>query len=207
MNKIDKQYQDLLKSILEYGVEKKDRTGTGTKSIFGYTIRHNMRDGFPLITTKKMAWKTMVTELLWFLKGDTNIRYLIDNDCHIWDGDAYKSYEKKVKQSIDQATAERILKSPLSTTLSGSTAVNDINAMLNMGMIPEGYRVNHFLTDTDAFFIMTDAPNGLKEFVRAPIKTAIEGDFDTGNVRFKARERYSFGWSDPRGIFGSAGAA
>jgi hypothetical protein len=104
-----------------------------------------------------------------------------------------------------QFTAERILKSPLSTTLNGSTAVNDINAMLNMGMIPEGYRVNHFLTDTDAFFIMTDAPNGLKEFVRAPIKTAIEGDFDTGNVRFKARERYSFGWSDPRGIFGSAG--
>ena len=103
-----------------------------------------------------------------------------------------------------QFTAERILKSPLTTT--GSFAKNDINAMLNMGMIPEGYRVNHFLTDTNAFFIMTDAPNGLKEFVRAPIKTAIEGDFDTGNVRFKARERYSFGWSDPRGIFGSAGA-
>ena len=104
-----------------------------------------------------------------------------------------------------QFTAERILRSPLSTT--GSFAKNDINAMLNMGMIPEGYRVNHFLTDTNAFFIMTDAPNGLKEFVRAPIKTAIEGDFDTGNVRFKARERYSFGWSDPRGIFGSAGAS
>jgi hypothetical protein len=76
-----------------------------------------------------------------------------------------------------------------------------------MGMIPEGYRVNHFLTDTDAFFIMTDAPNGLKHFVRSPIKTAIEGDFDTGNVRFKARERYVFGFSDPRGIFGSPGAA
>ena len=104
-----------------------------------------------------------------------------------------------------QFTAERILKSPLTTT--GTFAKNDINAMLNMGMIPEGYRVNHFLTDTNAFFIMTDAPNGLKEFVRAPIKTAIEGDFDTGNVRFKARERYSFGWSDPRGIFGSAGGS
>jgi hypothetical protein len=84
---------------------------------------------------------------------------------------------------------------------------NDINAMASMGMIPQGYRVNHYLTDTDAFFIMTDAPNGLKQFVRAPIKTAIEGDFDTGNVRFKARERYSFGFSDPRGIFGSPGAA
>ena len=92
MNKLDKQYQDLLQSILDYGVEKQDRTGTGTKSIFGYTIRHNMKDGFPLLTTKKMAWKTMVTELLWFLRGDTNIKYLVDNGCHIWDGDAYKNY-------------------------------------------------------------------------------------------------------------------
>jgi thymidylate synthase len=91
-NKLDKQYQTLLQTILDFGVEKKDRTGTGTKSIFGYTIRHNMKDGFPLITTKKMAWKTMVTELLWFLRGDTNIKYLVDNNCHIWDGDAYKRY-------------------------------------------------------------------------------------------------------------------
>jgi thymidylate synthase len=94
MNKLDKQYQDLLQSILDYGVEKKDRTGTGTKSIFGYTIRHNMQDGFPVLTTKKMAWKTMVTELLWFLRGDTNIKFLVDNNCHIWDGDAYKNYTK-----------------------------------------------------------------------------------------------------------------
>jgi len=93
-NTLDKQYQDLLQTILDYGVEKKDRTGTGTKSIFGYTIRHNMNSGFPLITTKKMAWKTMVTELIWFLRGDTNIKYLVDNNCHIWDGDAYKSFEK-----------------------------------------------------------------------------------------------------------------
>jgi thymidylate synthase len=95
MNNLDKQYQDLLKSILDYGVEKKDRTGTGTKSIFGYTIRHKMSDGFPLLTTKKMAWKTMVTELLWFLRGDTNIKYLVDNNCHIWDGDAYQAYIKR----------------------------------------------------------------------------------------------------------------
>ena len=94
MNSLDKQYQDLLQTILDYGVEKKDRTGTGTKSIFGYTIRHNMSEGFPVLTTKKMAWKTMVTELLWFLRGDTNIKYLVDNNCHIWDGDAYKAYEK-----------------------------------------------------------------------------------------------------------------
>ena len=92
MNKLDKQYQDLLQSILDYGVKKKDRTGTGTKSIFGYIIRHNMKDGFPLLTTKKMAWKTIVTELLWFLRGDTNIKYLVDNDCHIWDGDAFKNF-------------------------------------------------------------------------------------------------------------------
>ena len=94
---IDKQYQTLLQTILTHGVIKQDRTGTGTKSIFGYTIRHNMQEGFPLLTTKKMAWKTMVTELLWFLKGDTNIKYLVDNDCHIWDGDAYKGYEKECK--------------------------------------------------------------------------------------------------------------
>jgi len=92
MNKLDKQYQDLLKTILEYGVDKEDRTGTGTKSIFGYTIRHNMQDGFPLMTTKKMAIKTMMTELKWFLKGDTNIKYLVDNGCNIWNGDAYKKY-------------------------------------------------------------------------------------------------------------------
>ena len=91
-NQLDIQYQDLLEYIIDNGIEKKDRTGTGTLSIFGHQIRHNMQDGFPLLTTKKMAWKTMVTELLWFLRGDTNIKYLVDNNCHIWDGDAYKNY-------------------------------------------------------------------------------------------------------------------
>jgi thymidylate synthase len=94
MNKIDKQYQVLLQDILDNGIKKQDRTGTGTISVFGRQIRHKMKDGFPLLTTKKMAWKTMVTELLWFLRGDTNIKYLVDNDCHIWDGDAYKNYSK-----------------------------------------------------------------------------------------------------------------
>ncbi len=98
-----------------------------------------------------------------------------------------------------QFTAERLMKTPLRV----GTADNDINAIASMGMVPEGYRVNNFLSDTDSFYLMTDVPNGLKHFVRAPIKTAIEGDFDTGNVRFKARERYSFGWSDPRCIFGN----
>ena len=94
-NELDLQYQDLLQHILDNGVEKKDRTGTGTLSVFGHQIRHNMKDGFPLLTTKKMAFKTMVTELLWFLRGDTNIKYLVDNNCHIWNGDAYKAYEKQ----------------------------------------------------------------------------------------------------------------
>ena len=92
MNKLDQQYQTLLQTILDFGVEKKDRTGTGTKSIFGYTIRHNMKDGFPLLTTKKMYFKGIVTELIWFLRGDTNIKYLVDNNCHIWDGDAFRNY-------------------------------------------------------------------------------------------------------------------
>ena len=98
-----------------------------------------------------------------------------------------------------QFTAERLMKSPQRV----GTADNDINAIVNMGMVPEGYRINNFLTDTDSFFLLTDVPNGLKMFVRSPIKTAMEGDFETGNVRFKARERYSFGFSDPRCIFGN----
>ena len=101
-----------------------------------------------------------------------------------------------------QFVAERLMKSAGRV----GTADNDINAIKSMGMVPQGYVVNNFLTDTDAFFIKTDAPNGLKHFVRAPIRTAMEGDFDTGNVRYKARERYSFGWSDWRGIFGTPGA-
>jgi thymidylate synthase len=95
MNKLDKTYTDLLQDILINGVVKSDRTGTGTISIFGRQIRHKMSDGFPLLTTKKMPFKTIVTELLWFLKGDTNIKYLVDNDCHIWDGDCYQAYLKE----------------------------------------------------------------------------------------------------------------
>ena len=93
-NKLDKQYQALLQDILDNGYQKGDRTGTGTISVFGRQIRHNMKDGFPLLTTKKMYFKGIVTELLWFLRGDTNIKFLVDNDCHIWDGDAYKNYLK-----------------------------------------------------------------------------------------------------------------
>ena len=95
MNTLDKKYQQLLSDIIAFGVEKKDRTGTGTISEFGYQIRHKMSEGFPLLTTKKMHWKSIVTELLWFLRGDTNIKFLLDYDCHIWDGDAYKNYSIK----------------------------------------------------------------------------------------------------------------
>jgi thymidylate synthase len=91
-NTLDKKYQELLKDILDNGIKKSDRTGTGTISVFGRQIRHKMSEGFPLLTTKKMYWKGIVTELLWFLRGDTNIKYLVDNDCHIWDGDVYKSF-------------------------------------------------------------------------------------------------------------------
>jgi thymidylate synthase len=111
MNNLDKKYQELLQDILDYGVEKQDRTGTGTKSIFGYTIRHNMQDGFPLLTTKKMAWKTMVTELLWFLRGDTNIKFLVDNNCHIWDGDAYKNYCTAYKDGHEFYEDEQVKRS------------------------------------------------------------------------------------------------
>ena len=95
MNNIDKQYQDLLRDILYHNNPKVDRTGTGTISVFGRQIRHKMSEGFPLLTTKKMPFKTMVTELLWFLKGDTNIKFLVDNGCNIWNGDAYKAYKTK----------------------------------------------------------------------------------------------------------------
>ena len=94
MNKLDEQYRGILAELLYNGREKGDRTGTGTLSKFGMQIRHNMKDGFPLLTTKKMAVKTMMTELKWFLKGDTNIKYLVDNNCNIWNGDAYKKYHQ-----------------------------------------------------------------------------------------------------------------
>ncbi len=109
---------------------------------------------------------------------------------------------KMIIPSELQFTAERLMKSQGRT----ATADNDVNAIASMGMIPQGYRVNNFLTDTDAFYIITDVPNGMKYFERSPIKTAMEGDFDTGNVRYKARERYSFGVSDFRGIYASPGA-
>jgi thymidylate synthase len=110
MNNIDKAYTELLQDILDTGISKQDRTGTGTISVFGRQIRHKMSEGFPLLTTKKMAWKTMVTELLWFLRGDTNIKYLVDNGCHIWDGDAYKNWCRQFEVDPNNFDAEELVK-------------------------------------------------------------------------------------------------
>jgi thymidylate synthase len=111
MNNLDTRYQALLQDILDNGVEKKDRTGTGTLSVFGRQIRHKMSEGFPLLTTKKMAWNSIVTELLWFLRGDTNIKFLLDYDCHIWDGDVYKNYAAKTSMDVGgQLTKEEFIK-------------------------------------------------------------------------------------------------
>jgi len=106
---IENQYLKLLDDILHNGVEKSDRTGTGTRSVFGRQIRHSMSDGFPLLTTKKMAFKTMVTELLWFLNGDTNIKYLVDNGCNIWNGDAYKKYRQDIDEWVNQLNQEEFI--------------------------------------------------------------------------------------------------
>ena len=108
-NNIEHQYLKLLDDILHNGVEKKDRTGTGTHSVFGRQIRHKMSEGYPLLTTKKMAFKTMVTELLWFLKGDTNIKYLVDNGCNIWNGDAYKKYRQDIDEWVNQLNQEEFI--------------------------------------------------------------------------------------------------
>jgi len=112
----------------------------------------------------------------------------------------------KPKKMVVPPALMFVAKRLLDTELRVSTADNDINALKQMGAIPEGYTVNHFLTDSNAWFLLTDVPNGLKHFERTPMATSMDGDFDTGNVRYKARERYSFGWSDPLGIWGSAGA-
>ena len=138
--------------------------------------------------------------------NETSLEQALIDIAAMTDERGLKIAAKGVKMIIPSAlqfTAERLMKSAGRT----GTADNDINAVSSKGMVPQGYVVNHFLTDTDAFFIKTDVPNGLKMFVRSPIKTAMEGDFNTGNVRYKARERYSFGFSDPRGVFGSPGAA
>ena len=138
--------------------------------------------------------------------NETSLEQSLIDIANMTDERGLKIAAKGVKMIIPSAlqfTAERLMKSSQRV----GTADNDINAVKSMGMIPQGYVVNNYLTDTDAFFIKTDVPNGMKYFERAALKTAMEGDFDTGNMRYKARERYSFGFSDYRGIFGSPGTA
>ena len=138
--------------------------------------------------------------------NETSLEQSLIDIANMTDERGLKIAAKGVKMIIPSAlqfTAERLMKSSLRV----GTADNDTNAIKSMGMIPQGYVVNNYLTDTDAFFIKTDVPNGMKYFERAALKTAMEGDFDTGNMRYKARERYSFGFSDYRGIFGSPGTA
>ena len=136
--------------------------------------------------------------------SETSLEQSVIDIAKMTDERGLKIAARGVKMIIhpeQQFIAERLMKSAQRV----GTADNDINALKSMGMIPQGYVVNNFISDTDAFFIKTDVPNGMKHMVRSPIKTAMEGDFETGNVRYKARERYSFGWSDPRGFFGSPG--
>jgi len=123
MNKLDKAYTDLLQDILDNGTTKSDRTGTGTISVFGRQIRHKMSDGFPLLTTKKMPFKTIAIELLWFLRGSTNIKYLVDNNCHIWDGDCYKSYLSK---EMFSSSLESLIQSEEDTLLTQEEFINKI---------------------------------------------------------------------------------
>ena len=141
-NDLDITYQDLLQDILDNGVEKKDRTGTGTLSVFGRQIRHSMQSGFPLLTTKKMAWKTMVTELLWFLRGDTNIKYLVDNNCHIWDGDAYKNYLSKIQTYTDSLSVP--------DDISEFQGVMDsLNKQIKSGVLTQEEFINKIKTDDE----------------------------------------------------------
>jgi len=147
MNNIDIQYQKLLQDILNNGIEKKDRTGTGTISVFGRQIRHKMNEGFPLLTTKKMPFKTMVTELLWFLRGDTNIKFLVDNNCHIWDGDAYKNYLKSHKDNLIGCTI--VLSNGVSAEIIAQHNVNRNVLITDKGRINiEGDDTIKILNDT-----------------------------------------------------------
>jgi thymidylate synthase len=126
MNKLDKTYQDLLQDILDNGVTKQDRTGTGTISVFGRQIRHKMSTGFPLLTSKRIKFDLIVTELLWFLRGDTNIKYLVDNGCNIWNGDCYKSYEQSILESFDRLSNDPVIDAMPPRILSQEEFINKI---------------------------------------------------------------------------------
>jgi hypothetical protein len=173
----------------------------------GFDSNYAGGDGSPLFATNHptIAGSFSNTLATQADLNETSLEQAIIDIAALTDERGLKIAARPVKAIVPpelQFTSERLMKSEGRT----GTANNDINAIKSMGMVPQGYTVNNFLTDPDAWFLRTDVPNGMKMFLRAPIKTSMEGDFDTGNVRYKARERYSFGWSDPRGIFGSQGA-
>jgi len=173
----------------------------------GFDTNYQGGDGSPLFSTSHptIAGSFSNTLATQADLNETSLEQAIIDIAALTDERGLKIAARPVKAIVPpelQFTSERLMKSEGRT----GTANNDINAIKSMGMVPQGYTVNNFLTDPDAWFLRTDVPNGMKMFLRAPIKTSMEGDFDTGNVRYKARERYSFGWSDPRGIFGSQGA-
>jgi hypothetical protein len=174
----------------------------------GFDTNYQGGDGSPLFSTTHptIAGSFSNTLATQADLNETSLEQAIIDIAALTDERGLKIAARPLKAIVPpelQFTSERLMKSQGRT----GTADNDINAIRSMGMVPQGYVVNNFLTDPDAWFLKTDVPNGMKMFLRAPIKTSMEGDFDTGNVRYKARERYSFGWSDPRGIFGSSGAA
>ena len=191
------------------------RSMSNTKQVKGAAVLNNAfdtnykgGDGSPLIynahaTTGGGTWSNTLATAADL--NETSLEQALIDIAAFIDERGLKIALRGMKLIINPAlqfTAERILKSAQRV----STSDNDINAIKSGGYLPEGFAVNHFLTDPDAFFIKTDAPNGMKHFVRSPLKTAMEGDFETGNARYKARERYSFGWSDPRAMYGSPGA-
>ena len=174
----------------------------------GFTSGYNGGDGVPLFSASHPLVGGGVNSNIPSVPADLNETSLENAVIQIaaWTDERGLLIAARPKKLIIPSALQFVATRLLETELQVGTADNTINAIKNNGSIPEGYAINHWLTDTNAWFLTTDVPNGLKHFIRAPMSTSMDGDFDTGNVRYKARERYSFGWSDPLGVYGSAGA-
>ena len=174
----------------------------------GFTSGYNGGDGVPLFSTQHPLVSGGVNSNTPATQADLNETSLEAAVIQIslWTDERGLLIAAKPKKLIVPTNLQFVATRLLETNLRVGTADNDINALKNNGSIPEGYAINHWLTDTNAWFLTTDVPNGMKHFVRTPLATSMDGDFDTGNVRYKSRERYSFGWSDPLGMFGSSGS-
>ena len=174
----------------------------------GFTAGYNGGDGVPLFSTAHPLVSGGVNSNTPATQADLNETSLEAAVIQIsqWTDERGLLIAAKPKKLIVPTSLQFVATRLLETNLRVGTADNDINALKNNGSIPEGYAINHWLTDNNAWFLTTDVPNGMKHFVRTPLSTSMDGDFDTGNVRYKSRERYSFGWSDPLGMFGSSGS-